>query len=90
MEKELGVEWHTNVSSSGVVANVGTGLALKDIFSLSYLNSAGDIKAVLNILQSDTDTNILATPSLLTMDNQEASIIVGENVPFLTGSQQSQ
>ena len=90
LEKELGVEWHTSVSSSGVVADVGTGLALKDIFSLSYLNSAGDIKAVLKILQSDTDTNILSTPSLLTMDNQEASIIVGENVPFLTGSQQSQ
>lgn len=90
LEKELGVKWNTNVSGSGVVANVGTGLALKDIFSLSYLNSAGDIKAVLSILQSDTDSNILSTPSLLTLDNQEASIIVGENVPFLTGSQQSQ
>jgi len=90
LEKELGVEWHTNVTDGGVVANVGTGLALKDIFSLSYLSSAGDIKAVLKVLQSDTDSNILSTPSLLTLDNQEASIIVGENVPFLTGSQQSQ
>ncbi|MCU7954937.1 MAG: type II secretion system secretin GspD, partial [gamma proteobacterium symbiont of Bathyaustriella thionipta] len=90
LEKELGVEWHTSVSGSGVTASASTGLALKDIFSLSYLNSAGDIKAVLKILQSDTDSNILSTPSLLTLDNQEASIIVGENVPFLTGSQQSQ
>jgi len=90
LEKELGVEWHTSVSGSGVVAEAANGLALRDIFSLSYLNSAGDIKAVLKILQSDTDTNILSTPSLLTMDNQEASIIVGENVPFLTGTQQSQ
>ncbi|NOQ77821.1 MAG: type II secretion system secretin GspD [Gammaproteobacteria bacterium] len=90
LEKELGVKWKTSVSGSGVAANVETGLALKDIFSLSYLNSAGDIKAVLSILQSDTDSNILSTPSLLTLDNQEASIIVGENVPFLTGSQQSQ
>ncbi len=90
LEKELGVEWHTSVSGSGVVAEANTGLALKDIFSLSYLNSAGDIKAVLKILQSDTDSNILSTPSLLTLDNQEASIIVGENVPFLTGTQQSQ
>ena len=90
LEKELGVEWHTNVSNGGVVANVATGLALKDIFSLSYLSRAGDIKAVLKVLQSDTDSNILSTPSLLTLDNQEASIIVGENVPFLTGSQQSQ
>ena len=90
LEKELGVEWNTSVNDSGVVANVSTGLALKDIFSLSYLNSAGDIKAVLKVLQSDTDSNILSTPSLLTLDNQEASIVVGENVPFLTGTQQSQ
>jgi len=90
LEKELGVRWETSVSGSGVVGEANTGLRLKDIFSLSYLNSAGDIKAVLSILQSDTDTNILSTPSLLTLDNQEASIVVGENVPFLTGSQQSQ
>ncbi len=90
LEKELGVEWQTSVSGSGVAAKVSTGLALKDIFSLSYFNSVGDIKAVLKVLQSDTNSNILSTPSLLTLDNQEASIIVGENVPFLTGSQQSQ
>ena len=90
LEKELGVQWNTSVSGSGVVAEANTGLLLKDIFSLSYLNSAGDIKAVLKILHSDTDSNILSTPSLLTLDNQEASIIVGQNVPFLTGTQQSQ
>lgn len=90
LEKELGVEWNTSVSGSGVVAEANNGLLLKDIFSLSYLNSAGDIKAVLKVLHSDTDSNILSTPSLLTLDNQEASIIVGQNVPFLTGTQQSQ
>ena len=90
LEKELGVEWQTSVSGSGIEAKASDGLALRDIFSLSYLNSAGDIKAVLKVLQSDTDSNILSTPSLLTLDNQEASIIVGENVPFLTGTQQSQ
>ena len=37
-------------------------------------------------LAGDGDTNILATPSIVTMDNEEASIIVGQNVPFLTGS----
>ncbi len=90
LERELGLEWKTSVSGSGVVAEANNGLLLKNIFSLSYLNSAGDIKAVLKVLQSDTDTNILSTPSLLTLDNQEASIIVGQNVPFLTGTQQSQ
>lgn len=41
---------------------------------------------VLNALQQDSDANILSTPSLLTLDNEEASIVVGQNVPFLTGS----
>ncbi len=91
LEKELGIEWNTRQSDSGtgVFAAAKDGLALKDIFSLSYFNGA-DIQAVLRVLQSDTDSNILSTPSLLTLDNQEASIIVGENVPFLTGTQQSQ
>ncbi len=41
---------------------------------------------VLNALQANGDANILSTPSLLTLDNQEASITVGQNVPFVTGS----
>ncbi|MCW9014210.1 MAG: type II secretion system secretin GspD [Gammaproteobacteria bacterium] len=41
---------------------------------------------LLTALQGDGETNILSTPSIVTMDNQEAEIIVGQNVPFLTGS----
>ena len=41
---------------------------------------------ILNALQSQNNANILSTPSLLTMDNQEALITVGQNVPFITGS----
>ncbi len=37
-------------------------------------------------LESDTNANILSTPNLLTLDNEEAKIIVGQNVPFITGS----
>ena len=37
-------------------------------------------------LAGDANTNILATPSVVTLDNEEASIVVGQNVPFLTGS----
>ena len=36
-------------------------------------------------LESRTNANILATPNLLTLDNEEARIIIGQNVPFLTG-----
>jgi general secretion pathway protein D len=42
--------------------------------------------AVLNALASDTNTNILSTPTLVTLDNEEAEIVIGENVPFVTGS----
>jgi general secretion pathway protein D len=36
-------------------------------------------------LQSDANTNILSTPTLLTLDNEEAKIVIGQNVPFITG-----
>jgi len=42
--------------------------------------------AVINALASDTNTNILSTPTLVTLDNEEAEIVIGKNVPFVTGS----
>jgi general secretion pathway protein D len=40
-------------------------------------------------LESDNNANILSTPNILTIDNEEAKIVVGQNVPFVTGSQTS-
>ena len=37
-------------------------------------------------LQADANANILSTPTLLTLDNEEAKIVIGQNVPFVTGS----
>lgn len=45
-----------------------------------------NFNVLLNALQANSDANILSTPSLLTMDNHEAYITVGQNVPFVTGS----
>lgn len=42
--------------------------------------------AVLNALQSNTDMNVLSTPTILTLDNQEAEISVGERIPYVTSS----
>ncbi|MDJ0918199.1 MAG: type II secretion system secretin GspD [Woeseiaceae bacterium] len=42
--------------------------------------------AVLSALEADADTNIISTPSIVTTDNEEASINVGQEVPFVTGS----
>ncbi len=37
-------------------------------------------------IKRKTKSNLLSTPSIVTMDNEEAYIVVGENVPFVTGS----
>jgi general secretion pathway protein D len=62
-------------------------------FTLGFLDGTTDLLgATLNLgglvsaLASDSDTNILSTPSLVTMDNEEAEIIVGQNVSIPTGS----
>jgi general secretion pathway protein D len=41
---------------------------------------------LLRALETDNNANILSTPTLLTLDNEEARIIIGQNVPFITGS----
>ncbi|VAX17495.1 General secretion pathway protein D [hydrothermal vent metagenome] len=45
-----------------------------------------NLMALASALETDTDANILSTPTLLTLDNEVGKIIVGQNVPFLTGS----
>jgi len=40
---------------------------------------------ILQALQTDANANVLSTPHILTMDNEEAQIVVGSNVPFITG-----
>lgn len=42
--------------------------------------------AILQALNSSTSANLLSMPSILTLDNEKASILVGQNVPFVTGS----
>lgn len=44
------------------------------------------LTALARMLESDANANILSTPNLLTLDNEEAKIIIGKNVPFITGS----
>ncbi|TMO04254.1 type II secretion system secretin GspD [Pseudoalteromonas sp. S558] len=46
-----------------------------------------DWGAIIQAVSTNTNSNILATPSITTMDNQEASILVGQEVPIITGSQ---
>ena len=48
-------------------------------------NSVNDIVGIIDLLSTNTTSDILSTPSLITIDNEEAEIIVGRNVPFKIG-----
>ncbi len=48
-----------------------------------------DWGAVVNMVSSDTNSNVLATPSITTLDNEEASFLVGQSVPTITGTSAS-
>jgi len=52
-------------------------------------NGANRFGVLLRAIASDDDSNLLSTPNLVMLDNEEAEIIVGQNVPFVTGSQQT-
>ncbi|HOY01541.1 MAG TPA: type II secretion system secretin GspD, partial [Zoogloea sp.] len=45
-----------------------------------------NLNMLARFLESDTKANILSTPNLVTLDNEEAKIVVGRNVPFVTGT----
>jgi len=67
-------------------ASLGAGLSL----ALGRFGSGEiDFGFLVRAIASDADNNILSTPSIVTLDNEEAEIIVGENVPFVTGQQLS-
>ncbi len=49
-------------------------------------DSGVSFAAILNALEGDANTNIISTPSIVTTDNEEATLNVGQEVPFVTGS----
>ncbi len=51
-----------------------------------FLDSGTNFALLLRALRGDSNTNILQTPSIITLDNEEAEIKVAQEVPFLTGS----
>ncbi|MFW1817025.1 type II secretion system secretin GspD [Acinetobacter guillouiae] len=69
----------------GSAVGAGTSLILGD-----YREGADGSRklygAVIQALKANTKSNLLSTPSIVTMDNEEAYIVVGQNVPFVTGS----
>ncbi len=85
--RDLGVEWQTSIPATGLYAFTDLttdGDLSGNTFNLGFTRS-GSLRALVQAYAGDTDTNILSTPSLLTLDNEKASIHVGQNVPFVTG-----
>jgi len=73
----------------GTVASQGANLATGLSAALGQVGDGVNFGFLISAIASDSDNNILSTPTIVTMDNQEAEIVVGQNVPFVTGTQLS-
>ncbi|MBI4293776.1 MAG: type II secretion system secretin GspD [Betaproteobacteria bacterium] len=75
----------------GVSVNPGTigrGLnigVIKGRVTIPGIGEIANLGLLVRALESDNNANILSTPTLLTLDNEEARIVIGQNVPFITG-----
>ena len=77
------------VSGAQNLGNLGQGLNLGVIsgqVTIPGLGTVTNLNFLARALEERADANILSTPNILTLDNEEATIIVAENVPFITGS----
>jgi len=95
--KELGVQWLARDDGNGVFSSRFRGdVAIEDVaeglipdglaLGLGSINDSGlSFVTLIRALAGDGETNLLSTPSIVTIDNHEAEIIVGQNVPFVTG-----
>ncbi|MFJ2527771.1 type II secretion system secretin GspD [Pseudomonas helmanticensis] len=91
-----GVIGGANLGGSGINVNGKTSIdVLPQGLNLGYVNGTVDIpgigkildlKVLARALKSKGGTNVLSTPNLLTLDNEAASIFVGQTIPFVSGS----
>lgn len=96
VKEALGVQWAFSGGSAGGAINFpGTGISIGSLLGKGEVSlpegavvGAGSDRfgMLVSALASSSHNNLLSTPSLLTLDNQPAEILVGQNVPFQTGS----
>ena len=95
ISQALGVQWGGNGGDASVsIGFPGAGATLPDLLKPDFQAPEGGLLKLgndrfgllISALANDSHSNLLSTPSLLTLDNQEAEILVGQNVPFVTGS----
>jgi general secretion pathway protein D len=99
-ELTYGLQWVFNNSVDGdnftgtgtLTRNTGSALDLVYAvpgFNFSLLRGAEDVRAIFNALAEDSLIRVLSSPSLMVLDNETASIQVGDEVPVVTRQQQS-
>lgn len=77
------------IGASADITTVGQGLnvgIVKGTTTLLNGTQVLNLGMLARALESDSNANILSAPNLMTLDNEEAKIVVGQNVPFITGS----
>jgi general secretion pathway protein D len=83
-----------NITSAAQnLGNLGKGLnigVIKGTLTIPGLGTVTNLNMLARALEKDAKANILATPNILTLDNEEAKLVVGQNVPFITGQFVSQ
>jgi general secretion pathway protein D len=77
-----------NIISQAIAQKAGTPLPPGNGLTVGIFRQIGGqlgLGALAHALETDVNANILSMPNLITLDNEEAKIIVGQNVPFITG-----
>jgi general secretion pathway protein D len=98
---QYGIEWFLRQGNTAIGSNLGgegaaSGINLGDLAlagagafgtgGLSLVQNSGDVKAVLHAEASKGNVDVISSPSLMVLNNQEAKINVGQQVPISTGS----
>ncbi|MBT9598330.1 MAG: type II secretion system secretin GspD [Vitreoscilla sp.] len=73
----------TGTATASASAQIGSGLNIGVFRKIAGFYTLG---ALARFLETNTGANILSTPNLVALDNEEAKIVIGSNVPFTTGS----
>ena len=77
------------ISAAGNIASVNSGLNLGIVRGKITIPGVGEVLnlgALARALETDQKGNVLSIPNILTMDNEEGKVVVGQQVPFVTGS----
>lgn len=74
-----------SVNPTGVAPGLNLGVIRGTVKLPGFLGEITNLAFLARALETQAAANILSTPALLTLDNEEARIIVGQNVPFVTG-----